>query len=146
MVAAPRQRFVAALCAGYHEARSLACELRADAGRGPYPQHSEALLALADRADGQASALAGELGRLGSAPDHPPPATAGHRGRNHWERLTVDLARVQESTKRYLELAHHWDTTFAESAATLTRLANDTRDIERTIGDLVAQSDPYASD
>ena len=146
MVAAPRRRFVAALCAMYHSALGLARELRADAERSPYPQHAQSLLVLADTADSQASALAEELRRLGSAPDHPPLSVARPPGRNHWERLTADLARVQEFTKRYLELAQHWDVMFEESAATLTRLVHDTREMERAIGELIARSDPHASD
>ena len=139
----PRGRFGRAVRAVYLDARRLAVQLRDHGTRVPYPALGEDFRRLAEEADGQAAALAGELRAL-AGPVDPSDPVAPRAGRNHWERLTIDLADLEAIQRRYIELALHWDVDFPASVATFDRLARTTAGMIRDVRSMLIRSDPHA--
>ena len=72
------------------------------------------------------------------------PVTAPE-GRNHWERLTFDLAALESLQRRYTELALRWDVEFPASAASLVQLQRATAIMAAGIRTMAARSDPHAA-
>jgi hypothetical protein len=145
LASGPRRRILAAITAAYHDELRVAQQLRLHAEHVPYPNIAARLLALADQADARAVLLRERATDLGGAVDAAGPG-APRGGRNCWERLTVDLGDLRAQSKRYLELAQHWDIEDAETAALFARLAREDGAMCRVVGDLVARSDPHAQD
>jgi hypothetical protein len=140
----PRARFGRDLRAVYLDVRRVAAQLREHAMRVPYPGIDVELRRLADQADGQAALLADELRAIAGNPD-PSDPTAPRVGRNHWERLTIDLADLEALQRRHTDLALRWDVDFPASAATFARLKGATAAMATTIRAMVARSDPHAA-
>jgi hypothetical protein len=140
----PRARFGRDLRAVYLDTRRVAAQLRDHATQVPYPTLGTELRRLADRADGQAATLAGELRAIAGNPD-PSDPVARRVGRNHWERLTIDLAALEALQRRHTELALRWDVEFPASAATLESLARATATMGASVRAMVARSDPHAA-
>ena len=145
LTAPPSRRVVAELGSVYGEELRLARQFRAHAERVPYPTLAANLLGLADREDAHAAEIRSLIVELGGTAD--PSGTGEPRGgRNYWERLTFDLEDLRAKARRHIELAQHWDTTYPDVAALLVRLARDEAEMSRTIGDMIARSDPHAAD
>ena len=125
-------------------ARRIARQLRGHATGVPYERLAPALRALADQADGQAATLAAELHAVAGNADPADTATV-REGRNHWERLTFDVADLDALKRRYLDLALHWDVEFPSAAATLVALGHATAVMSAVVRDMVARSDPHAA-
>ena len=123
----------------------MAAQLRAHAERVPYPNLATTLLELAAEEDAHATLLEQHLERVGGRLNGTP-AIATRSGRNYWERLTIDLEMLRAKSKRYLELAQHWDVDDAAAAALLTELAHQDAAMCRVLADLIARSDPHALD
>ena len=140
----PRARFGRDLRAVYLDVRRVAGQLRDHATRVPYPEFGVELRRLADQADGHAALLADELRAIAGNPD-PSDPIAARVGRNHWERLTIDLADLEALQRRHTELALRWDVDFPASAATLARLNRATAAMAATVRTMVARSDPHAA-
>ena len=49
-------------------------------------------------------------------------------------------------SKRYRELALHWDVDYPETAALFDRLAHDAMAMTNVVTGLIARSDPHAAD
>lgn len=141
----PARRLAGDLANAYLEELRLARQLRLHAERVPYPNLAATLLGLAEVQDKHAALLRERVTQLGDTVDAGA-AGAPRDGRNYWERLTFDLADLRARSKRYLELALHWDVDDAESAALCTRLAHEDAAAGRVIDDLIARSDPHAQD
>lgn len=145
LASGPRRRILGDLAAAYHDELRVAQQLRLHAERVPYPNLVARVLALADRSDAHAGLLRERATQLGGAVDASG-AGAPRSGHNYWERLTVDLEDLRAQSKRYLELAQHWDIEDAETAALFARLAHEDAAMCRVLGDLIARSDPHAQD
>ena len=145
LTAGPQRRILHDLTAAYHDEKRMARQLRADAERVPYPNLADALLGLAAEEDTHAARLQQQLERLGGATGE---ADVGMRraGRNYWERLAITLEALRAKSKRYRELAQHWDLDDAVSGALFGELANEDAAMCRVVGDLIARSDPHALD
>jgi hypothetical protein len=139
--AGPEHRLLADVGAAYREEMRLAAQLRLHAER----KLGRALLALAEEADGHAALLRAEITRLGGSATAYPAGTP-RNGRNYWERLTFDLEDLRTKQKRYLELVQHWDLEQPGVAGLFGRLARDDGMMSRTVGELIARSDPHAED
>lgn len=142
--AGTRARFAHELRAVYLAARRIASQLRSHASRVPYERLGPELRALADQADGHAATLAAALRAVAGNPD-PSDTTTPREGRNHWERLTIDLADLEALRRCYVELALRWDVDFPTQAATLTALGHATGAMITVVRDMVARSDPHAA-
>ncbi|MCC6766235.1 MAG: hypothetical protein IT293_16365 [Deltaproteobacteria bacterium] len=142
--AALRARFAGDLRAGYLDARRIAAQLRRHAGRVPYPRLGPTLVGLADRADAQAARVAAELRALAGNAD-PADPTSPRDGRNHWERLSVDLADLEALKRRWVDLALRWDVDFPATAAALAEFGRTTSAMSATVRDLLARADPHAA-
>jgi hypothetical protein len=140
----PRARFGREVRAAYLDARRLAAQLRDHAAQVPYPPLGHDLRRFAEEADHQAAALATELRTIAGNVD-PADPVAPRSGRNHWERLTVDVATLEALQRRYTELALHWDVDFPASVATFDRLARATAAMTRDVRSMLIRSDPHAS-
>jgi hypothetical protein len=88
--------------------------------------------------------LADELRALAGNTD-PSDRVEPREGRNHWERLTLDLADLEGLRRRQIDLALHWDVDFATTAETLGRLASATAAMGTVVRGLLARSDPHAA-
>jgi len=132
------------LRAAYLDARRLAGQLRAHGVRVPYPALSADFTRLADQADGHAALLARELGAVAGNTD-PSDATPPRYGRNHWERLTLDLESLAALQRRYTELALHWDIEFPVTTTTCEHLAQATAGMSSVVRAMLARSDPHAA-
>lgn len=141
----PERRLLADLGGAYHEELRLARQLRLHGERVPYPSLAAQLAALADQEEAHAALLREQIARLGGAVD---PAGMGSTrgGRNYWERLTVDLQDLRAKSKRYRELADHWDIENAEAAGLFARISDEDIAMGRILVDLIARSDPHAQD
>ena len=141
----PRRRILEDLHHAYLEELRLARQLRLHAERVPYLPQARTLEDLAAQEDVHGASLEGEIRRLGGLPD-----LAGlgepRGGRNHWERLSLDLAAIQAHGKRFIELAQRWDIDHPETATLLMRLAHEEGALARVVGELLARSDPHAVD
>jgi len=140
-----RVRLGRELRAVYLDERRVANQLRRHGAQVPYPALTEEFQRLADQADHHAARLANEL-RLVAGNTDPSDATPSHDGRNHWERLTVDLADLESLQHRYTDLAVHWGLDFPAVAATLGELAHETAAMAREVRNMLARSDPHAAD
>ncbi|MEO6026217.1 MAG: hypothetical protein ABIR79_05060 [Candidatus Binatia bacterium] len=139
----PRVRLARALRGAYLDTRRLAIQLRRHAEHVPYPGLGPKLTRLAEQADGQAALLVHELRALAGNTDQADPLTP-RDGRNHWERLTFDLADLEALHRRYAEIALQWDLVFPATVATVDQLARSTATMIGTIRAMVARSDPHA--
>ena len=146
LAAGPTRRLVRDLAAAYQHERRMAAQLRVHAERVPYPNLATTLTGLADDEDAHATRLQDEITRRGGVANGAVVATATRPGRNYWERLTIDLEELRAKSKRYLELAQHWDLDDAAAAALFTDLAHEDAAMCRVLGDLIARSDPHALD
>ncbi|MCC6850589.1 MAG: hypothetical protein IT294_19035 [Deltaproteobacteria bacterium] len=142
--AGPRARFAGELRAAFLDARRIAAQLRSHAERVPYPRIGPALIGLADRADAQAARIAAELRTLAGNADPADPASP-RDGRNHWERLSIDVADLETLKRRWVELALRWDVDFPAAAATLAELGRATAAMSAAVRDLLALADPHAA-
>lgn len=140
----PRARFGRELRAAYLDARRLATQLRDHAGKVPYAPPGHELRRLAEEADRHAAALAAELHAIAGNVD-PADPVAPRVGRNHWERLTIDVADLEALQRRYTELALHWDVDFPASVATFDGLARATAAMTRDVRTMLIRSDPHAA-
>jgi hypothetical protein len=140
----PRTRFGRALRAVYLDVRRVAAHLRDHAAHVPYPGLGVELRRLAEQADGQAALLAGELRAIAGNPDPSDPVVP-RGGRNHWERMTIDLAALEALQRHATELALRWDVDFPDSAATLARLGHVIGAMASAVRTMVARSDPHAA-
>jgi len=140
----PRVRLGRDLRAAYLDARRLAAQLRRHGGHVPYPALGPTLTRLAEEADAQAALLAGEIRALAGNTD-PSDPVAPRDGRNHWERLTFDIADLETLRRRYAELALHFDVEFPATVAAVDRLARTTATMTVTVRGLLARSDPHAA-
>lgn len=143
-VGGPRARFGRDLRAVYLDARRIAAQLRRHGVRVPYPALSHTFQRLADQADGHAAMLADEL-RVVAGNVDPSDLTTPREGRNHWERLTVDLADLEALQRRYTEIALRWDLDFPASVATFEQLAQATARMSSDVRTMLARSDPHAA-
>jgi hypothetical protein len=139
-----RTRFRRELRAVYLDVRRVATQLRDHATHVPYPGLAIELRRLAEQADGQAALLAAELRALAGNPD-PSDLVAPRGGRNHWERMTIDLAGLEALHRHATELALRWDLDFPSQAATLARLGRMTAGMAAAVRTIVARSDPHAA-
>lgn len=126
------------------DARRLGTQLRRHAERVPYARHGTLLRDLAERAEEQVATIARELRALDGNAD-PADPTAPHDGRNHWERLSIDLGDLESLKRRYVELALRWDVDFPAVAAKLRSLGRAASAMGSTVRDLLARSDPHAA-
>lgn len=140
----PRARFGREVRAAYLDARRLAIQLRDHATKVPYAALGHELRRLAEEADRQAAALAGELRAIAGNVD-PADPVAPRVGRNHWERLTIDLADLEALQRRYIELALHFDVDFPASIPTFDGLARATVAMIRDVRTMLIRSDPHAA-
>jgi hypothetical protein len=143
-VGGSRARFGRELRAAYLDARRVATQLRRHGTRVPYPALSQDFRRLAEAADGHVALLADEIRAVAGNTD-PADPIAPREGRNHWERLTVDLADLETLQRRYTELALHWDVEHPASAVTFDRLARATAAMSRDVRTMLARSDPHAA-
>jgi len=139
----PRVRLARALRGAYLDTRRLAIQLRRHAERVPYPGLGPQLTRLAEHADGQAALLVDELRALAGNTNQADTLTP-RAGRNHWERLTFDLADLSALHRRYAEIALQWDVAFPATVATVDQLARTTGAMIAAIRAMVARSDPHA--
>ncbi len=139
-----RTAFARELRGAYLDARRVAAQLRSHANQVPYPRLGAVLVTLAGRADAQAARVAAELRLLAGNAD-PTDPTSPRDGRNHWERLSIDLADLKQLERRWVELALRWDVAFPATAATLVELGRVTTAMSTTIRDLLARADPHAA-
>ena len=139
----PRARFGREVRAVYLDARRLAAQLRDHGAKVPYAALGQDFRRLAEAADGQAAALADELRAIAGNVD-PSDPVAPRPGRNHWERLTIDLGDLESLQRRYTELALYWDVEFPASVATSDRLAGATAAMIRDVRSMLIRSDPHA--
>jgi hypothetical protein len=140
----PRTRFGRELRGVYLDVRRLATQFRDHGTHVPYPGLGTELRRLAEHADAQAALLATELRAIAGNPDPSDPIEP-RAGRNHWERMTIDLADLEALQRHATELAFRWDLDFPASAATLARLAHVTGAMASTVRTMVARSDPHAA-
>ena len=140
----PRARFGRELRAAYLDARRLAAQLRDHGEKVPYPALGHALRRLAEEADRHAAALAAELRAIAGNVDPADPVLP-RVGRNHWERLTIDVADLEALQRRYTELALRWDVHFPGSVATFDGLARATAAMTRDVRTMLIRSDPHAA-
>jgi rubrerythrin len=146
LTAGPERRIVRDLTAAYQHERRMAAQLRAHAERVPYPNLAATLTGLADEEDAHAARLQADIARRGGVANGAIVAETTRPGRNYWERLTIDLEELRAKSRRYLELAQHWDLDDAAAAALFTDLAHEDAAMCRMIADLIARSDPHALD
>ncbi len=139
----PRARFGREVRAAFLDARRLAAQLRDHGTHVPYAAPGQELRRLAEEAERQAAALAAELRAVAGNVD-PSDRVAPRSGRNHWERLTVDLADLEALQRHYTELALRWDVDFPASVATFDRLARATAAMIRDVRSLLIRSDAHA--
>lgn len=139
-----RARFGRELRVAYLDARRVAVQLRRHGGHVPYPALGTELTRLADQADGHAADLARELRAVAGNTD-PSDAVGPREGRNHWERLSVDLEDLESLRRRLTQLALHWDVDFPDAVATFQRLAHTTAVMSRGVSSMLARSDPHAA-
>lgn len=142
--AGDRARFAHDLRPVFLDARRLATQLRDHAELVPYARHGVLLRDLAARAQEQAAVLARELRTIAGNAD-PSDPTAPRTGRNHWERLTGDLADLESLKGRYVELALRWDVVFPGIASELHALGRNAAEMSRAVRDMLALSDPHAA-
>ncbi len=140
----PRGRFLRELRSVYLDARRLAAQLRSHSARASYPAHAVELRRLGEQADAQAAALAEALRALAGNMD-PSDRVQPRDGRNHWERLSVDLTDLEALRRRLTDIALHHDVDFATAAATIARLARATAEMSEAVRGLLARSDPHAA-
>jgi hypothetical protein len=133
------------LRAAYLNERRVARLLRQHGAQVPYPTLATDLTCLAGEADGRAARLADELRAVAGNTD-PSDVVPVPDGRNHWERLTADLAAVESLQRRYTELALQWDVDFPATTATLHDLARAATATATLLRTMVARSDPHALD
>jgi hypothetical protein len=138
-----RTRFARELHAVYLDLRRLASQLRRHGAGVPYPPQATRLRDLAEEAEAQAALVADELRAIAGNAD-PADTVAPRGGRNHWERLTIDLADLEGLRRRATELALRWDVDFPAPATTLMRLAHVTASMAATVRAMLARSDPHA--
>jgi hypothetical protein len=139
----PRVRLGRELRAAYLDARRLGLQLRRHSAHVPYAALGPELTRLAEQAEEHAAVLASEL-RAVAANTDTADAVQPRNGRNHWERLTIDLADLERLHRRYTELALHWDVEFPSTVATVDRLARATAAMTSTMRSMLARSDPHA--
>jgi hypothetical protein len=137
-------RFVRDLRGLYLDVRRVATQLRRHAGQVPYPALGVELRRLAEQAEGQAAALADELRAVAGNAD-PSDPMAPREGRNHWERLTVNLSDLETIRRCETELALRWDLDFPAPALVLARLAQVTASMSAAVRVMLARSDPHAA-
>lgn len=140
----PRARFGREVRAAYLDARRLATQLRDHGGNVPYPALGHELRRLAEEADRHAAALATELRAIAGNVD-PADPIAPRVGRNHWERLTIDLADLEALQRRYTELALRFDVDFPASIPTFDALARAAAVMIRDVRTMLIRSDPHAA-
>ena len=141
----PERRILGELAAAYRDEVRMVRQLRLHAESVPYLSSAPVLLGLAEQEDAHAALLGEEITRLGgtaSAADTGEP----RQGRNYWERLTLDLEDLRAKTQHYLELAHHWDIEYPDTAELFRRLAHAEATMGRPLGEMIARSDPHAAD
>jgi hypothetical protein len=139
----PRVRLARALRGAYLDTRRLAIQLRRQAAQVPYPDLGPRLTRLAEQCEEQAALLAQEIRSLAGNTDQADSSPA-RTGRNHWERLTFDLADLEALHRRYTEIALQWDVAFPVTVATVEQLARSTATMIGAIRAMVARSDPHA--
>lgn len=140
----PRTRCARELRGVYLDVRRIATQLRRHAEHAPYPGLTAELRTLASGAEEHAATLAAEIHALAGNAD-PADAMSPRAGRNHWERLTVDLQDLEMLRRRETELALRWDVDFPSTAATLARLALTTAGMAVTVRNMLARADPHAA-
>jgi hypothetical protein len=141
----PKRRLARDLAATYRAERRLGGQLRAHAARVPYPAFRTDLLRLADVADGNSATLANELRTLTGSAD-PLVAEPPRGGRNHWERVLIDLTDAEALHRSCADLARRWDIAFPSVADTFVRLARSAAHTGATLRTQTALADPHASD
>lgn len=139
-----RAAFARDLRGAYLDVRRIAAQLRSHATHVPYPRLGPTLVALADRADAQAARVAAELRAFAGNAD-PSDTTLPREGRNHWERLSLDLADLEALKRRWVELALRWDVDFPASGGMLGELGRTTGAMSTVVRDLLARADPHAA-
>jgi hypothetical protein len=139
-----RARLGRELHAVYVDARRLASQLRRHGAHVPYPGLAEDFRRLADQAERHAARLADEI-RVVAANADPADPIPPREGRNHWERLSGDVADLESLRRRYADLASAWDVESPDLAATLAELARATAAMSRDVRAMLARSDPHAS-
>jgi hypothetical protein len=137
------EEILTGLTENYIAERRLAKQLRAHADEAPYPHAAEHLRRLADLEDGQADRLYAEIVRRGGWVEAP--VTEPGSGRNHWARLVSDLEEERAAMKRYLEQAIRWEDTDAGLGQLLRTLEREEQQHRLWLQDLIARSDPHAS-
>lgn len=140
----PRARFGREVRAAYLDARRLATQLRDHGGSVPYAALGHELRRLAKEADRHAAALATEIHAIAGNAD-PADPIAPRVGRNHWERLTIDLADLEALQRRYTELALRFDVDFPASIPTFDALARAAAGMIRDVRTMLIRSDPHAA-
>jgi hypothetical protein len=139
-----RARFARELRTAFLDARRIATQLRAHAGRAPYAHPGLVLRQLAEQAEAQVAALAGALRDVAGNID-PADHLSPRDGRNHWERLSLDLTDLETLKRRYVEIALRWDVDFPDTAEELRRFGRTIAAMSRTVRDMLARSDPHAA-
>jgi hypothetical protein len=145
MAAGPRARLIEDLTTSYQGELKLAEQLRAHAGSVPYPTLAGSVHELADSREASATKLRGEIEQLGGSL-RPAAPTSPRNGRNYWERLTFDLDDLRVMSRRYVELAQHWDIEYPDAAALFSQLARASGLSGQRVRDLIARSDSHAVD
>jgi hypothetical protein len=141
----PRVRLGRELRGAYLDARRLGLQLRRHGAQAPYPTLGRELARLAAQAEEQAAVLANEL-RAVAANTDPADAAEPRGGRNHWQRLSYDLADLDRLHRRYTEIALHWDVEFPDTVAAIDGLARTTAAMTSSVRSMLARSDPHADD
>jgi hypothetical protein len=126
----------------YNAELALAQQLRDHAAKAPYPHAEKQLLELAAEEEAQAERLRAAIEALGGSVA--PLDAVPQDGRNHWLRLTLDLAAKQEAGGRYLEQAVRWEQDFPAVGNLLRGLEREEQERRHGIRDMIARSDPHA--
>lgn len=126
------------------EYRRLARQLESHAELAPYPHVAERLQRLLDAEERNARTVAERLAALGR---HPRPNGIEHvrGGRNSWERLVATLEDYRALERRFTSLYVRWDDEHPEDAALVRSLRDLAAAHRETIADLIARSDPHAT-
>lgn len=124
--------------------RHLVRLLEAHAQAAPYPQVAERLQALLRGEERNARVIAERLAVLGR---HPLDNGDGRpaEGRNSWERLVGLLGEYRALVRRLSALWVRWDDEAPEDAALVRALRDSASRHREEIVDLVARSDPHAT-
>ncbi len=127
----------------YRRIFQLADQIRAHSEQAPYPHIAEALRRVAAEKQAQADELQQRLRNLGVWV--PRPTTLSVSGKNHWERMTVDL-KNQKSLDDFLQVQQaRLAVEYAEIARLLGELRTSQTPHKELLMTLVAVADPQAT-